>query len=80
MTSRKRILAHPAVKEMWQEKPNRYFDAYDGDYWIALNPGWWCPPMECHIIREPTLREVWSMLAECKRCNESGGCPENCEA
>tara|TARA_R110002096_G_scaffold17205_6_gene59496 strand:- start:801 stop:1049 length:249 start_codon:yes stop_codon:yes gene_type:complete len=79
MTSRKRILAHPAVELLYQENPNRDFDEYDGDYWVELTKGWWSPCMEGHGLHEPTLKEVWKMLKNVARCDEEGGCPCNCK-
>jgi hypothetical protein len=81
MSSRKRILAHPAVEEMWQEEPHgrTHYEAYDGDYWVGLHNGWCCPLMECHTIHEATLKEVWDMVVECVPCACIGCQPENPE-
>ena len=81
MSSRKRILAHPAVEEMWQENPQSrtYYKDYDGDYWVGLHNGWCCPLMECHVIHEPTLKEVWKMVVECVPCACIGCQPKNPE-
>ena len=38
-------------------------DPWDGEdggpsYWVYLETGWICPPMECHTIHEDTLAKL----------------------
>jgi hypothetical protein len=57
----KRILNHPAVESLHRE-------GEDG-LWCYLKTGWICPEMECGIIHEYTLHDVWNKLLGVEKKN-----------
>lgn len=74
-----RIKAHPAVAEFYEDPSNRDHECITDargrrrwivrkDYWVYLRTGWTNPMLECGVIHEPTLSEVWEQL---RRCTEA---------
>ena len=65
-----KLIAHPFVEEVSDERrPGDVAAECDGDgIWAYLHPGLWSPDMECHLVHEWTMENVFKKLKYVEAC------------